>query len=190
MARIPYRHAPLSPTLSLPMTQTLYVLAALLIGAGSGLQVALIGSIGRLRGATEAAWISALGTFGGMAVIFSVESLRHNPPNLPSPFNLLATFVAAALLGAFGLTICMKGLDPYLAVSGLFGFTYLLGAGYLAPRIGVALFASAVTVGTLGASVGLDHIGAFGGVVQRVSVIRAAGLLFLLLGVVMVRSGR
>jgi uncharacterized membrane protein YdcZ (DUF606 family) len=172
------------------MTQILYVLAALFIGAGSALQIALIGSLGRLRGPTEAAWISALGTFGGMALVFGVQALRHDPPNLPSPFNTVATYAAAALVATACLVICLRGLDPYLAITGLFGFTYLLGAGYLAPRIGVALFASAITVGTLGGSVGLDHIGAFGGIVQRISFVRIAGLAFLMLGVVMVRSGR
>lgn len=84
----------------------------------------------------------------------------------------------------------MKGLDPYLAIAGLFGFIYLYGAGYIVPRAGVALFAGAVTAGTLVGSVGLDHIGAFGGEVYRVNALRVLGLVALMAGVVLVRSTR
>ncbi len=172
------------------MTQTLYIIAALLIGAGSGLQVALLGSIGRLRGASEASLINTLGAFTGVAILLSSQILRHHTPNLPSPFNSLAPFLIGIAAAVTTLLVCTRGLDPYLAFTGLLGFSYVIGASFLAPRVGVALFASAVTVGTLTASVGLDHVGAFGGVVQRVSVVRMVGLMFLALGVVMVRSGR
>ena len=172
------------------MTQVIYIIAAMSVGVGSALQVGLVASMGRLRGPTEAAWINVLGTFGAMALIFGVQSLRSDPPNLPAPFNTIAPFAAAAILASVGLAICIRGLDPYFAIAGLFGFLYLFGAGYLAPRIGIALFASAVTAGTLTASVGLDHIGAFGGDIHRANLVRLLGLAALILGVVLVRSGR
>ena len=82
------------------------------------------------------------------------------------------------------------GLDPYLAITGMFGLLYLFGASFLAPRVGIALFVGSVTAGTLIASLGLDHVGAFGGVVQRITFIRVVGLFVLLAGVAMIRSGR
>ncbi|HEX5368967.1 MAG TPA: DMT family transporter, partial [Dehalococcoidia bacterium] len=136
------------------------------------------------------AWINALGALCGIVLLFGLQAIRHHSPNLPAPFNTLVTFIVAAAVAATSLVLCARGLDPYLAVTGFFGFAYVVGASFLAPRVGVALFASAVTVGTLTASVGLDHVGAFGGVVQRISVYRVLGLMFLMLGVVMVRSGR
>ena len=172
------------------MTQLLYIVASLIIGAGSGLQVALLGSIGRVRGASEAALINTMGAFMGIALLLCWQILRHNAPNLPSPFNSLAPFLIGIAAAVATLAVCTQGLDPYLAFTGFLGFSYVIGASFLAPRVGVALFASAVTVGTLTASVGLDHVGAFGGVVQRISVFRVVGLMFLALGVVMVRSGR
>jgi uncharacterized membrane protein YdcZ (DUF606 family) len=172
------------------MTQLFYVLMAMGVGVGSAVQVGLVGSMGRLRGPTEAAWINVLGTFGGMAVVFGVQAFRSDPPNLPSPFNTIATFGVAAILASIGLAICLRGMDPYLGIAGLFGFLYLFGAGFLAPKIGIALFASAVTAGTLSASIGLDHIGAFGGAVYKVNLVRLVGLMALLAGVVLVRSGR
>jgi uncharacterized membrane protein YdcZ (DUF606 family) len=170
------------------MTQVLYVAAALAIGTGSAVQIGLVSALGRERGATEAAWINVLGTFGGMALVFLIGSVRSDPPNLPAPFNGPATFVAAAIVACLALVVCMKGLDPYLAIAGLFGFLYLYGAGYLGPRVGVALFAGAVTAGTLVGSVGLDHVGAFGGEVYRVNAMRVVGLVALLAGVVLVRA--
>ena len=170
------------------MTQVLYVVAALSIGMGSAVQIGLVSALSRERGPTEAAWINVLGTFGGMALVFLVGSLRSDPPNLPSPFNAPATFVAAAIVACVALAVCMKGLDPYLAIAGIFGFTYLFGAGYIGPRAGVALFAGAVTAGTLLGSVWLDHIGAFGGEVYRANAMRMLGLIALLAGVFMVRA--
>jgi transporter family-2 protein len=125
-----------------------------------------------------------------MALVFLIGSMRSDPPNLPSPFNQPATYIAAAIVAGVALVVCMKGLDPYLAIAGIFGFTYLYGAAYLGPRVGVALFAGAVTAGTLVGSVGLDHIGAFGGEVYRVNALRVLGLVALLAGVVLVRSSR
>ena len=172
------------------MTQALYVIAALAIGAGSALQISMVSSLGRDRGPTEAAWINVLGTFGGMALVFLIGSMRNDPPNLPAPFNAPTTYIAAAVVACLALAICMKGLDPYLAIAGVFGFTYLFGAAYLGPRVGIALFAGAVTAGTLVGSVGLDHFGAFGGEIYRVNIVRIAGLIALLTGVLLVRISR
>jgi uncharacterized membrane protein YdcZ (DUF606 family) len=172
------------------MTQFLYVLMAMAVGVGSAVQVGLVGQMGRLRGPTEASWISVLGTVTAMALLFSIQSLRNEAPNLPSPLNAMAPFVIVAILAITGLAISMRGLDPYLAITGMFGLLYLFGASFLAPRVGIALFVGGVTAGTLIASIGLDHVGAFGGVVQRITVVRVVGLLALLTGVGLIRSGR
>jgi uncharacterized membrane protein YdcZ (DUF606 family) len=172
------------------MTQVLYVLMAMGVGVGSAVQIGLVGQMGRIRGPEEASWISVLGTVTGMSLLFSVQSLRHNTPNLPSPFDSIAPFLVIAVLAATALTLGIRGLDPYLAIAGVFGLLYLFGASFLAPKIGIALFVGGVTAGTLVAGVLLDHFGAFGGVVQRVSVVRVVGLVALLSGVILIRSGR
>jgi len=172
------------------MTQVLYVLMAMGVGVGSAVQVGLVGQMGRLRGPEEASWISVLGTVTGMALLFTVQSLRHESPNLPSPFDTMTPFLAIAVLAIGALAIGLRGLDAYFAVAGVFGLLYLVGASYLAPRVGIALFVGGVTAGTLIASVGLDHVGAFGGAVQRISIVRVVGLVALLGGVALLRSGR
>ncbi|MPZ49865.1 MAG: hypothetical protein GEU75_11340 [Dehalococcoidia bacterium] len=172
------------------MTIVFLATVALVIGLGSAVQVGLVASLGRERGPVEAAWINVLGTFSGMALVFGIQSLRGNPPNLPSPFDNPLVFVAIALASVFALATSMRGLEVYLGIAGAFGFMYLVGAGYLAPRLGVALFASAVTAGTLIGSVVLDHYGFLGTDVHRVNVLRIFGLMFLVLGVVLVRGNR
>lgn len=172
------------------MTQASYLLLAIAIGFGSAVQTGLIGSLARSRGPAEAAWISLLATLCGLAVIFSVRAFAGNPVSLSAPLNSAIPFVAIALLGATAMVISMRGLGPHYAITGLFGFAYLVAAGFLAPRLGIALFASAVTAGTLIGSVGLDHVGAFGLDTQRVSVVKLMGLFALIAGVVLVRLGR
>jgi transporter family-2 protein len=88
------------------------------------------------------------------------------------------------------LAVSLKGVDAYLGIAGTFGFLYVIGAAILAPRIGVALFVCAVTAGTLAGAVYLDHVGAFGAEVQKLSLVKAAGLVALLAGVILVRFGR
>jgi len=172
------------------MTQLLYILLALAIGLGSALQVSLVASVGRLRGPIEATWISLLATLAGVTLIFALRSLRHQAPELAAPFNGVAVFAAIGLAAGLALAVSLQGLPSYLAVTGLFGFSYLVAAAFLAPRIGIALFVSAVTAGTLLGSVALDHLGAFGAEAHRVSLLRLVGVAALFLGVVLVRSGR
>ena len=170
------------------MTIAILALLALFIGLGSAVQVGIVAALGRERGPVEAAWINVLGTFTGMAIVFGAASIRGNPPNLPFPFDNPFIFAIIALLSLLALGNSIRGLEPYLAIAGAFGFVYLVGAGYLAPRLGIALFASAVTAGTLIASVALDHVGALGATVRPVTPLRIFGLLFLIAGVVMVRG--
>lgn len=172
------------------MTQASYLLFAVTIGFGSAVQTGLIGSLARNRGPTEAAWISLLATLCGLAVIFSARALAGNPASLPSPLNGFAPFVVIAVLGGMAMVVSLRGIGPHYAITGLFGFAYLVAAGFLAPRLGIALFASAVTAGTLIGSVALDHVGAFGLDAQRVSAVKVMGLIALIIGVVLVRTGR
>ena len=172
------------------MTQALYILLALTIGLGAAVQTGMIAALGRSKGPTEATWISLLATLSIVALALGVRALRADPPSLPSPFSGALIFVAISAVGASALAVSLKGVSPYLALTGFFGFAYLVSAAFLAPRIGIALFAGAVTAGTLLGSVALDHIGAFGADVQRVSLLRGLGLAALIVGVVLVRSSR
>ena len=170
------------------MTQAIYIGAALLIGFGSAVQVGMIGSLGRQRGTFEATLISMLASVLGLAAFLVIRALRSEPPQLPSPMNEPLVYVVLGGVATVALVVSMRGLQPYLSAAGLFGFLYVVSAAFLAPRIGIALYVSAVTAGTLIGSVALDHLGAFGAEMQRVTLVRGLGLLALILGVVLVRS--
>lgn len=172
------------------MTQVAYLLLALVVGFGSALQIGMIGALGRHRGPTEAAWLSLLATTAGIALVFAVRTLLRDPPNLPSPFSNALLFAAIAGAMALALALSMRGVHTYLAMAGIFGLTYLVSAGFLAPRIGLAVFSSAVTSGTLIGAVTLDQLGAFGDDVHHFTIVRGLGIVALVLGVVLVRSGR
>lgn len=170
------------------MTHNAYVLLSILVGLGAATQLAMLGAMGRERGAYEATWISITGTIGGLAVVLVIRSFRGTSPNLPAPFDGRWPFVLVMALCAIALVISMRGLSPYLVVCGLFATAYLLSVGFAAPRIGTALFLGAATAGTLFGSAVYDHIGAFGGEVHHTTVLRAGGIAVIFLGVVMVRA--
>ena len=169
------------------MSQALYILMAIGVGVGSAFQTGMIASLGRARGPVEAAWISILASVAGLALFLSVRTLRGNAPSLPAPMNGVPFYLAVLLIAGVTLVLAMRDLDFYLAVTGLFGVIYIASAAFLAPKIGIALFASAITAGTLFSSLGLDHVGAFGADIRAVNLIRIMGVALLFLGVVLVR---
>jgi uncharacterized membrane protein YdcZ (DUF606 family) len=170
------------------MTQALYILLAISAGFGSALQTALLGSLSRERGTFEASFISALASAGGLAFVLGLRTSRDPQPNLPSPFDLVLPFAGIALICAVSLVLATRGVPSYLAITGLFGFYYLFSASLVAPRIGIALFAAAITAGTMIGAVALDHFGAFGAGVQRIDGVKVLGIFALLAGVLLIRG--
>jgi transporter family-2 protein len=170
------------------MSHTWYVLLSIAVGLGAATQLAMLGAMGRERGAYEATWISIVGTIGGLAIVLVVRSFRGDSPNLPAPLDGGVPFAVVIVLCAIALAISMRGLEPYLAVCGLFATLYLLTVGFAAPQIGAALFLGAATAGTLFGSAVYDHVGAFGSEAHPVTVLRAGGIAVVFLGVVIVRA--
>ena len=171
------------------MTEALYILLAFVVGFGSAFQVAILGEIRSQRGSFEASWINTLGALSALTIAIVVLGIaKVDPPDLPSPFNKTWVFAVASAVGLAALALAARGLPPYLAVVGFFGFSYVLASAFLGPRIGIALYISAVTAGTLFGGVGLDHFGVFGNQPIRIDALKVAGLGFLMLGVVMIRG--
>ncbi|HEY7269614.1 MAG TPA: DMT family transporter [Dehalococcoidia bacterium] len=171
------------------MTEALYILLAFIVGIGSALQVGMLGEIRGQRGSFEASWINTLGAASALTIAIVVLALtRVDPPDLPSPFDRTLAFVAAAAVALGALAVASRGLDLPLPAVGFFGFSYVLASAFLGPRIGIALYISALTAGTLVGGIGLDHFGAFGSQVIRVDGYKVAGLVCLMLGVVLIRG--
>ena len=171
------------------MTEALYIALAFGVGFGSAFQVGMLGLLNRDRGSFEASWISMLGSIAGLVIVMSFLALfRDQQPSLASPLDKPYVYVALIPLSLLGLALSVKGLHPALAITGLFGFAYVLASAFLVPKIGVALYIAVVTAGTLAGGVGLDHYGAFGSAVIRVDGLKVAGLVFLMAGVVLIRG--
>jgi transporter family-2 protein len=72
---------------------------------------------------------------------------------------------------------------------GLYGATYVAVAAYAAPKIGLASLITIGIAGQITMAMWLDHVGALGLPKEPVSLIRVAGALLVLAGVVLVRRG-
>jgi bacterial/archaeal transporter family-2 protein len=65
--------------------------------------------------------------------------------------------------------------------------SYVIAITFLAPRLGVGNAIRLVVTGQIVAAVVIDHVGAFGAVVQRLTVGRAIGVLLMIVGVILAR---
>lgn len=164
--------------------------AAVLLGCGAALQVALVGAMGRERGPAGAALVSLLASVTGLTVLLGLRAARGVNPALPIPFDRPAVLGVVALAAGALLVFAVRGLPPYFALTGLPAVAFLVAAGVLGPRLGVGLFLGAVIAGQLGGAVVLDHVGAFGAAARHVDATRLTGVGALLLGVALVRGGR
>jgi uncharacterized membrane protein YdcZ (DUF606 family) len=172
------------------MSQLTFIAIAVGIGLASALQTSMLGSLGRLRGPSEATWLSMLATLAVLALLLAVQSVSHDPPQLPAPFRSVTLFALVAVLAAAALALSLNGLSAYYAATGLLGFAFVVSAAFVVPRLGIALFACSLTAGTLLGALILDHVGAFGGDVHRVSTLRLMGVAAVVLGVALVRGSR
>ena len=70
---------------------------------------------------------------------------------------------------------------------GLFGAVYIAISILLLPRLGAATVIALIVAGQMIGSLAFDHFGLFGLSIHHITVPRAAGALFLLVGVILVR---
>jgi transporter family-2 protein len=169
------------------VTNTLYLSLAILVGVGAATQSALLAAMGRDKGPYEGTWINMLAAIGGLSLLFLARGIAGRSPDLPTPLGHAAAFTVVVVLAGAALAVSVRGLNPIYAITGLFAIAYLLGIGYGAPKIGIALFVAGVTAGQLGGALAYDHVGAFGLDVRQVSVARITGLGVVLAGALIVR---
>jgi len=81
-----------------------------------------------------------------------------------------------------------KSIEPHLLTGGFLGAVFVSAMLYLMPKIGVANMLAAAIVGQLIMSLMLDHFGAFGNPVIKVSATRVFGVLLLLAGLYFIRG--
>ena len=159
---------------------------AALMGVSLALQSALMGAAGRERGPVEAVYVSLVLTTGGVAVGILLLQAGLGEVDLPRPLRepWLPAAVVVVTGGAF--LRAMRDLAPIYALMGLLGLVFMLGAPTVVPEVGVALFVAGTTTGSLVTALIFDHWGWFGSHVRRVNVSRAAGVVLLIAGVILI----
>lgn len=170
------------------MATIIPLMIALAVGLGGSMQIALIGGMGRSRTAPEAAFTSTMATAIGIALVLAIRAWRSDTPLFSAPLDRTTALLAVAAVAGVLLALSMKGLHPAYAVTGLFATAFLIGTAALVPRLGVALFFTATTAGTLMGALIFDQIGAFGASAMPLSPFRVLGVLAVLVGVALFRA--
>ncbi len=172
------------------MATIIPLLIAVGVGLGGAAQIALIGGMGRLRSAPEAAFTSTMATAIGIALVLVIRALRDDAPLFSAPLDRVTALLAVAAVASVLLALSLKGLHPAYAITGLFATAFLIGSAYLVPRLGVALFFTATTGGTLLGALIFDQVGAFGATAMPLNPLRVLGVLAVFVGVVLFRIAR
>jgi len=115
--------------------------------------------------------------------------------------TLLAAFVSFAVGTLTLLLFSVATRQPFQALSslphltwwklvgGTFGALFVFSSIYLAPRIGFAAMASLIITGQIVASLLMDRIGFLGVPVRAISMVKLAGAVLLIAGMVLVNFG-
>ena len=142
-------------------------------------------------------WVLLVGLSAGAAVAlqFSINSQLERAAG----HSLWAALISF-LVGTAGLAIMIllqrvplpasKGFlhaPAWIWMGGLFGACYVVTAIVLVPRVGVAVLAGLVVTGQMFAALLLDHYGLFRVPVTRLTIPRAVGAAFIILGLFLMR---
>ena len=151
----------------MPFETLLFVFVALLVGAGFPVQAGINATIAQFHGHPLLAAVT--NTTVASLMLFAVILVLRIP--LPQ-----VTAVAAA---------------PWWArTGGLLGGFFVLSSLVLAPTLGAAVFVSTTTVGTMAASLAIDHFGLLVYKVQPLTGLRLLGALLVVTGMLMIQWKR
>lgn len=144
------------------LRDALWMLAA---GIGIPILAALNARLGALIGAPVAAAV----------VLFGVATL--------------AALATLAVVGGAGALPRIATAPPHLLLAGLFVAFYVISITIVAPRFGVGNAVFLVLLGQMIAAATIDHFGLFGALVRPVTLIRAAGIGVMGLGLWLIQRG-
>lgn len=146
------------------MNRIIFLMIALLAGALLPIQAALNAKMGKaINSPIAAAFIS-----------FAVGTIA---------LSLYLLFTRQHFLFLNGY----KQAPWYAWLAGLLGVLYVTSSIIALPRLGVALTFSLIIVGQLLIAIIIDHFGLLGVAVKSINLYRIIGVLFLILGVILIR---
>ncbi|MEO9827254.1 MAG: DMT family transporter [Paracoccaceae bacterium] len=144
---------------------TIYLFAAVAIGAAFAAQPGINGAAAKILGSPFPATV----------------------------LSVAITLFASILIMVWGRTMpsweTFTQLPWWIAIGGVIGVLVVAGGATIVPITGAAVFFVCLIAGQLVGSVFLDHIGAFGLAQQDVSIMRILGVLLTFGGVLLVRYG-
>lgn len=145
-------------------------------GALLSLFVALVGGV---LLAAQAPTNALLGKASGSAIVAAFISFL---------IGTIALGAAVAVTSGKLFDPGLKQVPWYAWLGGFYGAFFVAAAAFGAPRVGLGVFLTAAIAGQLAAALLVDHYGLFGLIRQPVTLTRAAGLLLVLVGAVLVRK--
>ena len=151
----------------MPLETPFFILIALLVGAGYPVQAGINATIAQFHGHPLLAALTNT-TVASLMLFFVIAVLRVPLPQM-------------AMLAA----------TPWWAwTGGLLGGFFVLSSLVLAPKLGAAVFVSTTIVGTMAASLAIDHFGLLVYKVQPVTGWRLLGALLVVTGMLMIQWKR
>ncbi|MBT5264265.1 MAG: DMT family transporter [Rhodospirillaceae bacterium] len=103
----------------------------------------------------------------------------------------LALVVVIVVMRIQAPTVLTATKAPWWAWSGgVLGACLVFGSLYFAPKMGAASFVTASVFGTIAASLVIDHFGLLGFVAQPVSMLKLAGAILVVVGMLIVQTQR
>lgn len=146
------------------MLQTLLIIIALLAGAATALQTGVNSQLRvYLNNPFQAGLVSFLVGTLALAIVALPQGTRWS-------FAEMTTF------------------PWWVWIGGLLGAFFVISAILLVPRFGAATYLVLNLAGQMITALILDHYGLFGFPVQKISWLRAAGAILLIVGVVLIRK--
>ncbi len=138
-----------------------------------------------------------LALIGGvlLAVQAPTNAILGKASGSPIVAAFISFLIGTIALGAAVAATSGRLFDPslkqvpwYAWVGGFYGAFFVAVAAFGAPRVGVGVLLTAAIAGQLAAALVLDHFGLLGLARHPVTVTRAAGLVLVLVGAVLVRK--
>lgn len=151
----------------MPLETLFFIFIALLMGAGYPVQAGVNATLAGFHGHPLLAAFTNT-TVASLVLLAAILVLR-----VPAP--------QALALGA----------APWWAwTGGCLGAFFVLGSLVLAPKLGAAAFVSTSIVGTMAASLAIDHFGLIAYRPQPITLLRLAGAAFVIVGMLMIQWRR
>jgi transporter family-2 protein len=144
-----------------------------------GLAAILLAAIGGVLLAVQAPTNAILARASGSPVAAAFVSFL---------VGTLALGLALAFTSAKLLSPALRQVPGYAWLGGVYGAFFVAVAAFGAPRVGMGVLLTAAIAGQLAAALVLDHFGIFGLDRHPVNLARAAGLVLVLVGAIVVRK--